>query len=140
MPARSSNVDPRSQRWTQRFDPLADLPSTSFSVRGSANSNGNATARQPRESMIRHLNDSSASSSLMENNANCKNNGRTAIRQTHTFPVLSHRDILQIMHDVNIPLADAELTNPGQSRICQVFEQLVSTIEEESSYHNMFNE
>lgn len=44
------------------------------------------------------------------------------------FPVLKHSTILQIMEEVNVPLTESELTEPGRckERIREVFVQLVS--------------
>ena len=46
------------------------------------------------------------------------------------FPVLKHSTILQIMEEVNVPLTESELTEPGRckERIREVFVQLVSFV------------
>lgn len=44
------------------------------------------------------------------------------------FPVLKNSTILQIMEEVNVPLTESELTEPGRhkERLREVFLQLVS--------------
>lgn len=46
------------------------------------------------------------------------------------FPVLKNPVILQIMQEVNVPLSELELTEPGRckERVREVFVQLVSVV------------
>ena len=46
------------------------------------------------------------------------------------FPILKNSVILQIMEEVEIPLTEAELTEPGRcrERVREVFSRLVSRI------------
>lgn len=46
------------------------------------------------------------------------------------FPLLKNSTILQIMEEVNVPLAEAELAEPGRcrERVREVFVQLVSCL------------
>ena len=50
-------------------------------------------------------------------------------QQRSMFPILKNSTILQIMEEVNVPLSENELTEPGRckERVREVFVQLVSS-------------
>ena len=51
-------------------------------------------------------------------------------RTANLFPILKNATILQIMEEVNVPLTEMELTEPGRckERVREVFVQLVSEV------------